>query len=206
VTALGTAIIIAFAAIGVGALFLMALDKGDDTTDWDLVVTNYAPAEVVEAQPWPQPQTVLHDKLPLDTPIRHTYIESDDDGTPLWYHEQRGTEPVYYAANLIATLRRERAGPRHSRATGAVPVLHRGVEHRRGARAGGCAMNRRLKPEDDVSLSPWRVGRHLGRTIYVVTGDGDDTGDGRNDVLLGIMDTAEVAALVVGEHNDRLSR
>jgi hypothetical protein len=41
---------------------------------------------------------------------------------------------------------------------------------------------------------PWRVGRRVGRTIYAVTGTGDD-------VLIGVMDTRELAAAAVAAHN-----
>jgi hypothetical protein len=48
--------------------------------------------------------------------------------------------------------------------------------------------------------SPWRVGRHLGRTVYALTGmEADDS-----DVLLGMMDTSDVAAYMVRLHNARL--
>lgn len=46
---------------------------------------------------------------------------------------------------------------------------------------------------------PWRVGRKLGRTIYAM-GDQDDEGDG---VLIGVMDTAELAREAVEAHNQR---
>lgn len=39
----------------------------------------------------------------------------------------------------------------------------------------------------------FRVGRHLGRTIYQVTGDGPSD----SDRLIGMMDTAEIGAYVV---------
>ena len=44
----------------------------------------------------------------------------------------------------------------------------------------------------------WRVGRHLGRTIYKQVGDEPSDAD----VFLGIMDTIGLAALVVDEHNE----
>lgn len=47
---------------------------------------------------------------------------------------------------------------------------------------------------------PWRVGGKVGRTIYAVTVPGDQLGD----VLIGMMDTRELAALVVDEHNAAL--
>lgn len=40
---------------------------------------------------------------------------------------------------------------------------------------------------------PWRVGRSVGRTLYVMT-DEEPSG---NDVLIGMMDTAELAELVM---------
>lgn len=45
--------------------------------------------------------------------------------------------------------------------------------------------------------SRWRVGHKLGRTVYAMAGDvaSDD------DELLGMMDTPELAALVVNSHN-----
>jgi hypothetical protein len=45
-----------------------------------------------------------------------------------------------------------------------------------------------------LELLPWRVGRRVGRTIYAVTGTGDD-------VLIGVMDTRELAAAAVAAHN-----
>lgn len=41
---------------------------------------------------------------------------------------------------------------------------------------------------------PWRVGRKVGRTIYTDEGDGDG-------VLIGVMDTRELAAAAVEAHN-----
>jgi hypothetical protein len=52
-----------------------------------------------------------------------------------------------------------------------------------------------LTPE----LLPWRVGRKVGRTIYAVTGTGDD-------VLVGLMDTRALAARAVADHNAMLDR
>lgn len=48
----------------------------------------------------------------------------------------------------------------------------------------------------------WRVGRKVGRTIYAMVGDepSDD------DVLIGMMDSVELAALAVGAHNVQLAR
>jgi len=44
---------------------------------------------------------------------------------------------------------------------------------------------------------PWRVGRKVGRTIYAVVSD--DTSD--DDVLIGVMDTRELAHTAVVQHN-----
>jgi hypothetical protein len=91
---LGSLIIVAIILIVGSVLWAAFYDQGDDTTDWDLVVVNYAPAEVVAAVAWPQPQTVLHN-VPLDTPIPTRAVPCDDRGVPLWYHEMRGTTPYY---------------------------------------------------------------------------------------------------------------
>jgi hypothetical protein len=49
----------------------------------------------------------------------------------------------------------------------------------------------------------WRVGRKLGRTIYAVLGEGEreDGTEGNCDVLLGMMETRELAERIVSEHN-----
>lgn len=47
---------------------------------------------------------------------------------------------------------------------------------------------------------PWRVGRKLGRTIYVADGE-DDTGCAS---LLGMMETEDIARYVVDLHNRTL--
>jgi hypothetical protein len=44
---------------------------------------------------------------------------------------------------------------------------------------------------------PWRTGRKVGRTIYAVVGP-EATDD---DVLIGVMDTRELAAEAVRTHN-----
>lgn len=51
-------------------------------------------------------------------------------------------------------------------------------------------------------MTLWRTGRKVGRTIYVQTGDepSDD------DQLVGMMDTRELAALVVRAVNDHITR
>jgi hypothetical protein len=52
---------------------------------------------------------------------------------------------------------------------------------------------------DSLLLLPWRTGRKVGRTIYAVTGQepSDD------DVLIGMMDTPELAAETCAAHNCR---
>ena len=47
--------------------------------------------------------------------------------------------------------------------------------------------------EPDLAALPWRVGRHVGRTIYA--GDGEPRSD--SERLIGMMDTPELAAEVV---------
>lgn len=46
----------------------------------------------------------------------------------------------------------------------------------------------------------WRVGQSLGRTVYAQIGSEPS----KTDVLLGMMDTRELAELVVTEHNQGL--
>lgn len=57
---------------------------------------------------------------------------------------------------------------------------------------GGRSAGRLAEP--DV---PWRVGRHLGRTVYAMLGDepSDD------DPVLGMLDTPELAAEACAGHN-----
>lgn len=43
---------------------------------------------------------------------------------------------------------------------------------------------------------PWRVGGSVGRTIYAVEGPNDPA-----DTLIGMMDSEELARLVVDDHN-----
>jgi hypothetical protein len=52
----------------------------------------------------------------------------------------------------------------------------------------------------DLVIRPWRIGRRVGRTIYVMTGDepSDD------DILIGMMDHANIAAVAVLAHNNTL--
>lgn len=47
---------------------------------------------------------------------------------------------------------------------------------------------------------PWRVGRKVGRTIYALLGD--ELSDA--DVLIGVMDTPELAKEAVDAHNLQL--
>ena len=61
----------------------------------------------------------------------------------------------------------------------------------------------------NVMYGPWRAGNHLLRTLYAVhpynrVADGDPSPD--LDVFLGIMDTAELAAEVVLNHNNQLAQ
>ncbi len=44
---------------------------------------------------------------------------------------------------------------------------------------------------------PWRVGRKLGRTIYAQGGSAPSD----RDKFIGIFDSADVARLIVAEHN-----
>lgn len=53
----------------------------------------------------------------------------------------------------------------------------------------------------DLSALPWRVGRHLGRTVYAQIGDADSD----DDVFIGVMDTPELAAEACEAHNYRLA-
>ena len=54
-------------------------------------------------------------------------------------------------------------------------------------------------PDPKLSL-PWRAGRHVGRTIYAQGGDEAS----REDALIGMMDTPELAAEACSAHNYRL--
>lgn len=54
--------------------------------------------------------------------------------------------------------------------------------------------------EENPLLLPWRVGHKIGRTVYAVIGP--EAAD--DDVVLGMMDTCELAAEVVAAHNHRL--
>jgi hypothetical protein len=60
-----------------------------------------------------------------------------------------------------------------------------------------------LPPDElDARSLPWRQGRKVGRTLYAVVGDepSDD------DVLIGVLDTPELAALAVLDHNLAMRR
>lgn len=50
----------------------------------------------------------------------------------------------------------------------------------------------------DPMARPWRVGPKSGRPIYIQVGDAVDY---EADVLIGVMDTPELAAEVVRLHN-----
>jgi hypothetical protein len=58
------------------------------------------------------------------------------------------------------------------------------------------------EPAPDLLSLPWRTGRHVGRTIYAQAGPkpSDD------DVLIGMMDTRELALAAVRAHNWELRR
>jgi hypothetical protein len=51
----------------------------------------------------------------------------------------------------------------------------------------------------DPRLVVWRVGRSVGRTIYALTGEGEG-------LLIGVMDTPELAACAVEAHNQWLNQ
>lgn len=48
---------------------------------------------------------------------------------------------------------------------------------------------------------PWRVGRSVGRTIYA-----DTCEDANEHILIGMMDTPELAAQACDSHNEWLER
>lgn len=61
------------------------------------------------------------------------------------------------------------------------------------------------KSHEDAIATPdgrWRVGRHLGRTVYLQIGDQPSD----QDLLLGMMDTAEVAHTVIEAVNEKRRR
>lgn len=53
---------------------------------------------------------------------------------------------------------------------------------------------------EDPTRAPWRVGRRVGRTIYQQLWAQPTDGD----LLIGVMDTPELAQEAVWCHNDRL--
>jgi len=55
----------------------------------------------------------------------------------------------------------------------------------------------------DVTEMPWRTGKSIGRTIYACP-PGSDYRDG--EIVIGMMDTPEIADEVVASHNLRLIR
>jgi hypothetical protein len=57
-------------------------------------------------------------------------------------------------------------------------------------------------------LHPWRTGGSVGRTIYVVLGAGgqEHARDDEHDVVIGLMDTAQLAEGAVVAHNDWLKK
>lgn len=61
-----------------------------------------------------------------------------------------------------------------------------------------------LQASDDSGAAPmwlpWRTGRKVGRTIYAVVGDAPDD----RDLLIGMMDTRELADEAVLSHNAAL--
>jgi hypothetical protein len=52
----------------------------------------------------------------------------------------------------------------------------------------------------DIVLMRWRIGRKVGRTIYAMVGSqpSDD------DILIGMMDHENIAAIAVHNHNNSL--
>jgi hypothetical protein len=56
--------------------------------------------------------------------------------------------------------------------------------------------------DDGYLNSRWRNGRHVGRTLYAMAGP--EPSD--SDPLIGVMDTPELAARVVSDHNAALNR
>jgi hypothetical protein len=54
----------------------------------------------------------------------------------------------------------------------------------------------------DFTKVPWRVGRSIGRTIYAIV---DEDADRKKDIVVGMMDTRELAEEAVVAHNERLS-
>jgi hypothetical protein len=54
-----------------------------------------------------------------------------------------------------------------------------------------------------LERSRWRVGGHVGRTIYAQVGTSPDR---ERDVLIGMLDTRELAWRAVADHNTLLER
>lgn len=52
----------------------------------------------------------------------------------------------------------------------------------------------------DLASLPWRTGRHQGRAVYAQLGDAAS----RSDLLIGVMDSPELAAEACSAHNERL--
>lgn len=61
----------------------------------------------------------------------------------------------------------------------------------------GYAEQRKAEPKPPLSSLPWRTGSRNDRTIYAVL----DSGDHLEDVFIGTLDTAELAAEAVRAHN-----
>jgi len=72
----------------------------------------------------------------------------------------------------------------------------------RALRRGLCAMARHRVTRDALAEpdAPWRCGRTVGRTIYRQAGAGPSD----DDVLIGMMDTPELAAEACAGHNAML--
>lgn len=66
-----------------------------------------------------------------------------------------------------------------------------------GSEPSASAIAPDTSPQDPVVLIrwPWRVGRRVGRTIYATPPGADD------GVLIGLMDTTELAAAACRAHN-----
>ena len=58
-----------------------------------------------------------------------------------------------------------------------------------------------MPTDPDLLALPWRTGRHNGRTIYAQGGDWAS----REDTMVGVMDTPELAAEACAGHNARLA-
>ncbi len=66
---------------------------------------------------------------------------------------------------------------------------------------GEYAVQNGASMSDDLIKSPWRCGRKVGRTIYAQIG----SEPGEDDLLIGMMDSPELALAVVEAHNDAVS-